>query len=227
MAARTSSDGPGAGRAAAPNDGSIQDSGDWAAYYEKTGMRPPRKTLIFALDRFDAEGRPANAFAVDLGSGSGRDTIEILRRGWPVLAVDSAPAAIEQLLARADLPDGARIETQNRRYEDMTLPPCDLVNAAFSLPLCPKEAFPAVWAKIVGALRPGGRFSGHLYGDRDSWAGDPTMTHLTRDEAEALLAGLEVEMFEEEEDDSVTPRGMAKHWHIFHVVARKPGGAGI
>ena len=219
MAVRSSSDG-----AAAPKDGggSPQHGVDWAAYYAKTGTRPPRKTLIFALDRFDAEGRPENAFAADLGSGSGRDTIEILRRGWPVLAVDSAPEAIEQLTARPDLPEGARIETQNCRYEDMKLPPCDLVNAAFSLPLCPKEAFPEVWAKIVGALRPGGRFSGQLYGDRDSWAGDPTMTHLTRAEAERLLDGLEVEMFEEEEDDSVTPRGMAKHWHIFHIVARKP-----
>ena len=26
---------------------------------------------------------------------------------------------------------------------------------------------------------------------------------------------------EEEEDDSVTPRGTPKHWHIFHIVARK------
>jgi tellurite methyltransferase len=221
MADRTSSE-----RASGTKDGggSPQYGVDWAAYYTKTGTRPPRKTLIFALDRFDREGGPENAFAADLGSGSGRDTIEILRRGWPVLAIDSAPEAIEQLLARPDLPEGARIETQNLRYEDMTLPPCDLVNAAFSLPLCPKDAFPAVWAKILGALRPGGRFSGQLYGDRDSWAGDPTTTHFTRAEVDALLSGLEVEMFDEEEDDSVTPRGVAKHWHIFHLVARKPRG---
>jgi hypothetical protein len=28
-------------------------------------------------------------------------------------------------------------------------------------------------------------------------------------------------MFEEEEADSTTPRGKPKHWHIFHIVARK------
>ena len=43
-----------------------------------------------------------------------------------------------------------------------------------------------------------------------------------RDAACALLAGWTVEMFEEEETDAVTPRGEAKHWHIFHVVARTP-----
>ena len=48
------------------------------------------------------------------------------------------------------------------------------------------------------------------------------MTFLERTEAEAMLDGLDVEMFEEEEADGFTPRGNAKHWHIFHVVARKP-----
>jgi len=71
-------------------------------------------------------------------------------------------------------------------------------------------------------LPPGGRFSGQWYGVRDSWHGRPGMTFLEKDEALALLKGFEVEMFEEEEADGVTPRGNAKHWHIFHVVARKP-----
>lgn len=216
MAARTSSDVASSKVAGGGFDG------DWAAYYEKTGQRPPRPTLIRALDAFDREGRPDGAFAVDLGCGSGRDTIEMLRRGWPVLAVDASPDAFEGLLARPDLPEGARIETRHARFEDMTLPECDLVNAAFALPLCPRAAFPAVWDKIVAALRPGGRFSGQFYGDRDSWVGKPDMTHLTRAEADGFLAALDVEYFEEEEDDSVTPRGAAKHWHIFHIVARKP-----
>lgn len=194
---------------------------DWTAYYEKTGHRPPRETLLRALDAFEAGPPLPDRLAVDLGCGSGRDTIEILRRGWPVMAVDAAPEAMKALLARSDLPANADIRTQVSRYEDMVLPACDLVNAGFSLPLCPASAFPAVWEKIVGALRAGGRFSGQFYGDRDSWAGNPEMTHLTKSEAMAYLETLEIEYFEEEEDDSVTPRGTDKHWHIFHIVARK------
>ena len=196
--------------------------GDWAAYYEKTGLRPPRPTLIWALEAFEREGWPDGAFAIDLGCGSGRDTIEILRRGLPVLAVDASAEAFDGLMSREDLPAVAQIKTQLARYEDMFLPSADLINAAFSLPLCPKEAFPDVWAKIVRALRPGGRFSGQFYGDRDSWAGNSDLTHLTKDEALEYLSDLEIEYLEEEEDDSVTPRGTPKHWHIFHIVARKP-----
>jgi len=194
---------------------------DWSSYYEKTGERPPRPTLIRALDAFAAEGMASGGRAVDLGCGSGRDTIEILRRGWPVFAVDAAPEAIEKLLARPGLAKECEIETLVSRYEDMSLPPCNLVNAGFSLPLCPAGVFPSVWAKIVSALVPGGRFSGQLYGDRDDWVDRPGVTCQSRDQVVELLEPFDVEFLDEEEDDSVTPRGVQKHWHIFHIVARK------
>ena len=64
----------------------------------------------------------------------------------------------------------------------------------------------------------GGR---ELYGDKDDWRGNPTITFFSRDGISALLNTLEVEFFEEEETDGTTPRGKHKHWHIFHIVARK------
>ena len=193
----------------------------WRDYYQRTGERPPCETLLFALDRA-AETAPGVGQAVDIGCGTGRDAIELLRRGWSVLAIDAEPDAIAGLRARPDLPPDARLETLVARFEDADWPACDLVNASFALPLCPPEAFGGLWRRIVASLRPGGRFAGQLYGNRDSWVGRPGMTFFTRAEAEALLAPLEVELFREEEDDGVTPRGSAKHWHIFHIVARKP-----
>jgi hypothetical protein len=97
-----------------------------------------------------------------------------------------------------------------------------LVNSSFAMPLCEPAAFHDLWQRIRAALPAGGRFSGQWYGVRDSWHGRPGMTFVAKDEAVALLEGLEIEMFDEEESDGVTPRGNAKHWHIFHVVARKP-----
>jgi len=192
---------------------------DWAEYYAATADRPPRRTLLEAIARFGASDRPR--FAVDLGSGDGRDAIELLRRGWSVLAIDAEPAAIERLRRRPDLPPDARLEARSERFEDAVWPAADLVNSSFALPLCPRDRFPGLWSRIVASLKPGGRFAGQLYGDRDGWAGRPGMTHVTREEAERLLADLEVELFEEEETDSVTPRGKPKHWHIFHIVARR------
>lgn len=189
----------------------------WAAYYEKLRDRPPRRTLLAALDAFGE--MPADALAIDLGCGDGRDVVEILRRGWSVVAVDAEPEALRRLAAR-ELP--GHITPIVARLEDVPLPiGVQLVNSSFAMPLCESEKFHVLWARIRDALPPGGRFSGQWYGPRDSWVGRPGITFLERDQAMALLDGFEVEMFEEEEADGVTPRGNAKHWHIFHIVARK------
>ncbi len=197
----------------------MSDDRDWVAYYEATAGRPPRRTLLEALSRFDPA--PTPRAAVDLGGGDGRDTIELLRRGWSVLAIDAEPAAIERLRGRPDLPAGAALTCLCQRFEDAAWPAADLVNASFTLPLCPPDRFDDLWARIVASLKPGGRFAGQLYGERDGWAGRPGTTHLTRAAAERLLSDLHVELFEEEERDGVTARGKQKHWHIFHIVARR------
>jgi tellurite methyltransferase len=187
-------------------------SSDWARYYAAAGDTP-RDTLRAALDAFAEPG-----FAVDLGCGAGRDTVELLRRGWRVLAIDAEPEAIEHLLARVD---DARLATQVSRFEDARWPAAELVNSSFALPFCPPAAFPDVWSRLVESVLPGGRFSGHLFGDRDEWSGESDMTFHTRAEAEAILDAFELERFDEVDEDGTTAVGDAKHWHLFHVVARK------
>jgi tellurite methyltransferase len=192
----------------------------WAEYYEKLRERPPRKTALLALDRLGpAHGR----LAVDLGCGDGRDTIEMLRRGWRVMAVDAEPVALERLQGRPDLPTDAKIDATVSRFEKVELPrDAALINSSFALPLCAPADFHALWERICDSLGPGGRFAGQFYGEKDSWFGRDGMAFVTRAEAEGLLKGLDIELFDEEEADGVTPRGNTKHWHIFHIVARKP-----
>ena len=170
-----------------------QDSG-WGSYYEKLRDRPPRKTVIAALDAF---GERTDALAVDLGCGDGRDVIEILRRGWKVVAVDAEPEALKRLAERK-LSGDDRITPIVSRFEDVPMPiGVELVNSSFAMPLCEPERFHELWARIVEALPPGGRFSGQWYGPHDSWVDRPGITFLSRDEAQALLVGFDVEMFDE------------------------------
>lgn len=195
---------------------------DWTAYYNAVAGRPPRETLLNALARFDAElpaGTPK--FAVDLGCGDGRDTVALLRRHWQVLAIDGEEAAIARLLSRPDL-DLDNLQTRIERFEELALPrSLDLINASFCLPFCPPISFPGLWQTITNALRAGGRFSGQLIGDRDSWAQYPNTTHHTRQQVETLLAPFVVEWLEEEEHPGQTAIGEEKYWHLFHIVARK------
>jgi tellurite methyltransferase len=195
----------------------VTDAFRWAEFYDAVAERPPHDTVVEALDRFEREGRVG--FAVDLGCGDGRETVEIVHRGWRVLAIDGEPQAIERLRRRIE---SDAVETSVARFEDAVWPDADLVNAGFSLPFCPPQHFGGVWLRIVESIRPGGRFSGQLFGDRDQWAGERGMTFHRRPEAEALFAAFELERFEEVEADGQTAMGDPKHWHVFHVVARRP-----
>jgi SAM-dependent methyltransferase len=187
---------------------------DWREYYDAVRGRPPHDTLLKALDRFVEPG-----LAVDLGCGEGRDTVELLRRGWRVFAVDAEAEAIERLRARVGESDA--LETQVGPFEDAVWPRAELVNASFSLPFSPPNRFPEVWERIRASIAPGGRFSGQLFGERDGWAGEKDMTFQSREAAEGLFRGFELERFDEEENDGETAVGTPKHWHIFHVVGRK------
>jgi tellurite methyltransferase len=193
----------------------------WREYYDAMEGLPARETLVFALDRFDAEGAPAGAQSVDVGCGEGRDAIEMLRRGWHVFAFDGQPEAIRRLLIRSDRPPNAPLEARVVSFEEADWPRANLVNASFSLPFCPPEVFPTLWGRVIESLLPGGRFSGQLFGDRDDWAGEERMTHHTRAEVEWLLTPFTIEHFVEEERDGATATGTPKHWHVFHLVVRK------
>lgn len=195
---------------------------NWVTYYQAVADRPPRDTLLKALAAFDAEPVPDRPrLAVDLGCGDGRDTVELLRRGWQVLAIDGEQKAFDRLLTRPDIQRDT-LQTKLMRFEALTLPAnVDLINASFCLPFCPPADFAHLWQTIVTALKPGGRFCGQLFGDRDSWGVYPNRSHHTRQQVEALLQPFELEWFEEEMHPGITAIGEDKYWHIFHVVGRK------
>jgi SAM-dependent methyltransferase len=97
---------------------------DWPAYHRAVAGASPRASLLAALNGFGRDStRARSPLAVDLGCGGGTDTVELLRRGWRVLAIDAEPHAIEFLRKRSDLTNIARLETQVCRVEHATWPP--------------------------------------------------------------------------------------------------------
>lgn len=195
-------------------------SRDWTGFYDALSGRPPRP--LFDRLMAHCELRPDQAVvAVDLGCGDGTETIELLRRGWSVVAVDAEPAAVERI--RAAVPSGAddRIQAVVARLEEYQIPACDLVYAGVSLPFCAPQSFEQMWADLVSALRPGGCLAVHLFGHNDSWSSDPSMTFHSRSDVECLCAGLDIVELTETERDGPSFSG-PKHWHTFEVIATRP-----
>ncbi len=210
---------------------------DWPAYFDEAAKRPPRDTLVRALDAFAQEHQagatmPSVALAIDLACGEGRDTREILRRAtprWTVIALDNHPLGVRRTLAGIEPPDLTRASVSQLALEDVAQQlsalrgRAHLVNASFALPFCAPGAFPGLWAWIVASLAPGGRFAGQLFGDRDEWAPIDPARHLSRAHVLQLLEPFDLEHFQEVDQRGADGcgAGATKHHHLFHIVARK------
>lgn len=199
---------------------------DWPAYFAVTVDRPPWPTIVAALELFEppTKGRGGERFAVDLGCGAGRDTRALLRSGWRVLAIDREPTAIAALLSATPARDMKRLETRVLDLAEASIPQCDLVNASLSLPFLPPAAFDPTWLRMRSAVRFGGRLTAMLFGDRDEFASDPTMTCRSPSAVLDDLSGFEIERFEEREEDRNTALGEPHHYHLVDVVARRLEG---
>lgn len=189
-------------------------------YFEITRSYGPSETLVGAIQH--TQGREA---ALDLGSGSGRDTIFLLGAGFDkVDAVDSHPEAARFIEL---LPEDSRhhLEFHQTTFDDFDfgIEVYDVMNAQNSLAFNPRDTFEEMFGRLKASLRPGGIFVGNFFGDRDEWnTSADSRIYLTKGQVAALFSDMEMLAFEEVDDpEGVTARGTKKHWHRFYVVAQR------
>ncbi|WP_165813926.1 class I SAM-dependent methyltransferase [Terrimonas sp.] len=195
----------------------------WNKHYDAlTKTAPlPAATLSFALEQFNKEHiDPAQKTAIDLGFGSGIDSMALLNDGWNLTAMDKDATAIKYLRQLALPHYAARLKIIHKSFEEIALHPALLINATFSLPFCVPQHFPALWKNIRLALQPGGRFAGQFFGMEDSWRAREDMTFHTPALLQELFTGFSVEQMEETKREGRTVGGALKHWHVFHIVAQ-------
>lgn len=189
---------------------------DWGRFYGFTKDSPPWPLLMRAAALASKGGQ-----ALDLGAGAGRDTRYLLEQGFQVTAVDAEPGAVALLAA---LPQD-HLQVAQSSFADFpfAFATYDLINAQFALPFMPRDRFTTVFVRLKAALVPGGVFAGQFFGVHDEWnTPDRAMTFLTRAEAEDYLSDLDVIELTEEDADGKIADGSPKHWHIFHILARRP-----
>jgi SAM-dependent methyltransferase len=196
------------------SDLKIGDEARWRKFMAATIGQPPWPELVRAADLFEAPGE-----ALDVGAGAGRDTAYLLGRGWRVTALDSSPSAAEAL---------ERLAHPNLRVvvtaaQDFVPSAYDLVNAQFSLPFIPRDDFAATVVRLRDSVRGAGVIAATFFGKHDEWnVPDNNMTFSTQEEVERMFSGLDLIELTEVEKDGNTADGAPKHWHVFHLTARRP-----
>ncbi len=187
---------------------------DWSEYYEITKAKPPTKLLVKALEYVTDKGK-----AIDIGAGALKDTRYLLEQGFEVTAIDKSPL-MEQGVKTLE---NDKVQAFTTSFEDFDFSEnkYDIASAMFSLPFTEPAHFETVFIKIKNSLKKGGVFCGQFFGMNDEWSKNPKMTFHTEAQVKELLNGLEVLSFKEVEEDSTTANGTPKHWHIFHIIAKK------
>jgi SAM-dependent methyltransferase len=124
---------------------------------------------------------PPGALLLDVGCGSGRDSLAFLRQGFRVVALEPCEALASRAEVLLEQPVGRR-RVQDLEETDVF----DGIWACASLLHVPARETPAVLARLARALRPGGV----LYASYKLGQGEREAERLFNDQDEDSLRGL-------------------------------------
>jgi SAM-dependent methyltransferase len=192
----------------------------WSDYYKTTLNKEPNTTVVYAVKQFREQ---TNKTALDIGSGTGCDSIYLLENGFHVKALDQDINANEILKNKLKnmYKDKVSFEHTSIQNYAIGVNTYDLINASFSLPFCNKVDFTKTWKCIYQGLKKNGIFSGQLFGVNDDWSTISDMSFVTNEEVDDLLIGYNPEYYIEIDEDGKIADGSVKHWHLFNLVLRK------
>ena len=135
--------------------------GRWAAAV--TG--DPRERYVSELTAGLADG----AAVLDLGCGSGIPTGRMLSERFTVTGVDVSAAQLT--LARTSMP-GATLVHADLSEVELPAASFDAVVSLFALSHVPRDRHAALFGRIAGWLRPGGRLLATLGSSGEDWQGE-------------------------------------------------------
>lgn len=108
---------------------------DWENFYRITNNKPPRKNIVHFISKYNITGN-----AIDLGCGSGSDTIFLIKNNWNVLAIDSSNVE-ERIRRKLSDNEQEKLKFEVQKFEKLKLSKCDLLISNNSLPFCDKNYF--------------------------------------------------------------------------------------
>ncbi|MCI7559639.1 MAG: class I SAM-dependent methyltransferase [Clostridium sp.] len=187
---------------------------DWTNYQNETYGDNVCKLLNEFLDNYKIDN------AIDLGCGSGNETVYMIKNGIKVLAIDRQLNQ-DFILNRLSDSEKQLISFKESSFEDVELPKTKLLTAFFSIPFCNPNNFDELWTKIYNSIEDNGYFVGQLFGDRDAWNVVESINTFSIDKVKEYLKNYNIIKLEEieyvRENDN-------KKWHFYDIIAQKKEG---
>lgn len=187
---------------------------DWTNYQNETYGDDVCKLLIEFLDNYKVDN------AIDLGCGSGNETVYMIKNGIKVLAIDRQLNQ-DFILNRLSDNEKKMISFKESSFEDVELPKTKLLTSFFSIPFCNPNNFDELWTKIYNSIEDNGYFVGQLFGDRDAWNVVESINTFSIDKVKEYLKNYNIIKLEEIE---YVRKSDNKKWHFYDIIAQKKVG---
>lgn len=187
---------------------------DWTNYQNETYGDNVCKLLIEFLDNYKIDN------AIDLGCGSGNETVYMIKNGIKVLAIDRQLNQ-DFILNRLSDNEKKMISFKESSFEDVELPKTKLLTAFFSIPFCNPNNFDELWTKIYNSIEDNGYFVGQLFGDRDAWNVVESINTFSIDKVKEYLKNYNIIKLEEIE---YVRESDNKKCHFYDIIAQKKVG---
>ena len=162
-----------------------------------------------AIPHIEANGR-----VLDAGAGFGQGARFLREHGLSVACLEPEPELAHKL--RQD-----EFPVIEGTFADAPSESFDAVLNVFSLFFVSGPDFCASWDAISKSVKHGGIWAGQLLGPNDEWANSGDVSVLETKDIARLLETFEVLDWEEVDRPGRTAWGVAKHWHIHHIIARR------
>ena len=116
-------------------------------YYENTKNALPHDNIKEFIKIHTKPGK-----AIDLGCGTGRDTVFLIKNNWDVLAIDREEEVKNIIIDKLNKEELKKFNFISKNFENIELEKNNLIVANFSIPFCNKKDFNELWNKIINSI---------------------------------------------------------------------------
>lgn len=183
----------------------------WENYQKRTYNNDVSKLLEYFCNNYSVKS------AVDLGCGSGNESVYLLKKGVKVTSIDNHLNK-SFILDRLSEEEAKNVSFIESNFEDVELPKTELLLASFSIPFCNPQKFDELWDKIYDCIEDNGYFVGQLFGNRDAWRRKKDINTFKIEVAKNYLEKYKILKFDEIEYIRESDH---KKWHFYNIIAKK------
>ena len=190
---------------------------NWKRFIKHLVGMPPRQLLVNFIKKYSPS---KEALFVDIGSGSGNETVYLLENWYKVIAIDGEKLSEKVIIPRISSDQKNRFEFRQQKLEDLQLPEkADVIYSFYTLQFCNPENFDATVKTIQDSIVSSWFFVGNFL-----WIHDDRK-HLvvkTLKEVKNMFSEFTILSIEEKEyDRKGTVLPILKHRHEIEIIAQK------